>query len=59
MPPGYFDPKGPAPELTGIKGDTGEPGAYGLVGPPGPRVTPPLTYRIAEKFGDGLNWAFW
>ncbi len=38
MPPGYFDPKGPAPELTGVKGERGEPGAYGPPGPAGPRV---------------------
>ncbi len=39
LPPGYFDPKGPAPHLTGVKGDVGDPGAPGVSGPPGIRVS--------------------
>lgn len=39
LPAGYFDPKGPSPLLTGVKGDAGEPGAPGVYGPPGVRVS--------------------
>ena len=34
-----FDPKGPPPHLSGVKGDRGDPGPPGVKGPQGKRVS--------------------
>ena len=49
LPAGYFDPKGPAPHLTGVKGDAGDPGAPGVYGPPGPRVSTAHTHTHSHS----------